>query len=536
MICFPAANRFNRPHEAEGLTLRSVPPPTFANGEQRAGSPRPDAGTLAVVEATHFVREHALKLVAISLAVLAPCYWHRRIEAGDLGSHLYNAWLAQLIERGQVHGLVIVSQWTNVLFDFVLSGLGKFLSMHVVEKIAVSAAVMIFFWGTFSLVGAATRRAPWHVVPLIAMVTYGWTFQMGLFNYYISLGLSFLGIALFWRGKWFERLLAFALAPFILLAHPLGLAWMVAAALYIAIAEVIPRRYQGFWLLLAAAVLFFVHFYLQHHFVLDAQENPLYFFTGGDQFVLFGPRYKIPQAGFLIFVFAAILVDMIQRRGERNLWNAYRIPLELYIIIELGVILLPEGIRFPGHPTGLALLTERVTSVSAALLCCLLGAMRPRRWHWIAGSAIAAFFFVFLYQDTGTLNRMEAQAEKLVRTLPPNQRILATIKPPPGSRVLIQHMIDRACIGHCFSYGNYEPTCGMFRIRALPGNPYSMTDFDSATDMEDGVYEVAAEDLPAYQVYQCSVRGTDLCIRPLEEGEPNDRLGIHPPSPHPRDE
>jgi len=34
--------------------------------------------------------------------------------------------------------------------------------------------------------------------------------------------------------------------------------------------------------------------------------------------------------------------------------------------------------------------------------------------------------------------------------------------------------------------------------------------------------------LPAYQVYQCSQDGKRLCIRPLEAGEMNDRLGVHP--------
>jgi hypothetical protein len=46
--------------------------------------------------------------------------------------------------------------------------------------------------------------------------------------------------------------------------------------------------------------------------------------------------------------------------------------------------------------------------------------------------------------------------------------------------------------------------------------------------MENGTYEVQPEDLPAYQIYQCSPSGTDLCIRPLEAGEENDRLGVHP--------
>jgi hypothetical protein len=55
-----------------------------------------------------------------------------------------------------------------------------------------------------------------------------------------------------------------------------------------------------------------------------------------------------------------------------------------------------------------------------------------------------------------------------------------------------------------------------------------MSSYDPVPDMENGTYEVQPEDLPAYQIYQCSPSGTDLCIRPLEAGEENDRLGVHP--------
>ena len=461
--------------------------------------------------------------------ILAPCYWHRRIEAGDLGSHLYNVWLAQLIERGQTPGLAISPLWTNVLFDHLLAGLATISAIHAAEKIAVSLAVLIFFWGAFALAAAGVRRAPWFIVPLLAMVTYGWTFEMGFFNYYISLGLSFFSLALFWRGNRFERFLAFVPAPLMMLAHPLGLIWLAGAALYIALAEVVPRRTQILVSLAAAAGVALLHFYLQRHFIADVEENPLYIFTGADQFLLFGARYKIVQTAVLIFIPASILWDVIRRRREPGVWTAYAIPLQLYLLVELGVILLPDGIRFPGHPAALALLTERITSISAVLLCCLLAAMKPRKWHLAGLSAIAAVFFSFLYQDAAILNRMEAQAERLVARLPPGQRVLGTIKPPASSRVLIQHILDRACIGHCFSYGNYEPTTGMFHVQALPGNSYNMTDGDSTASMEDGSYEVQARDLPAFQIYQCSAAGTDLCIRPLEEGEDNDRLGIHPP-------
>jgi hypothetical protein len=511
------------------LTLPSAPAGTPTTSETAARLLPDDAAGSALAQAAVFIRQHWMKLLAISVLVLAPCFWHRRIEAGDLGSHLYNVWLAHLIERGQVPGLVIAPIWTNILFDHMVAGLAKILTMHAAEKITVSFSVLIFFWGAFALAAAAARRAPWFITPLIAMVSYGWTFEMGFLNYYIALGLSFLSLALFWRGNRFERLLAFAPAPLIVLAHPLGLVWLVGAALYIAVAEAVPRRWHVLLFFAAATGVFLIHIYLERQFVVDAEENPLSLFTGADQFLLFGARYRIVQMGVLIFIPAAILWDAISRRREQGVRAAYAIPLQLYLLVELGAVLLPDGIRFAGVPAALALLTERITSISAVLLCCLLSIAKPRRWHLAGLSAIAAVFFCFLYRDTAALNRMEAQVERLVGTLPPGQRVLGTIKPPSGSRILIQHMLDRACIGRCFSYGNYEPTTGMFRVRALPGNSYNMTDGDSTALMEDGNYEVRARDLPAFQVYQCNLVGTELCIRPLEEGEDNDSTGIHPP-------
>ncbi len=72
---------------------------------------------------------------------------------------------------------------------------------------------------------------------------------------------------------------------------------------------------------------------------------------------------------------------------------------------------------------------------------------------------------------------MEAQVVQLVKKLAPNQRVLATIEPFPGSRILNQHIIDRACIERCFSYGNYEPGSRVFRVRATPGNPYVLDSY-----------------------------------------------------------
>jgi hypothetical protein len=479
-------------------------------------------------ESAQFVHEHRLRLLAISSLVLVPCFWHRETVSSDLGSHLYNAWLAQLIRHGQAPGLWLSHQRTNILFDLLLSGFGSIVGLRAGEKIAVSIAVLIFFWGIFALVAAATRRAPWFLLPCIALFTYGWTFHLGFFNYYLSLGLAFFSLAIFWRGRRWEWLVASAIALVALVAHPLGFAWLVAAAAYVLIADMAPKaRYQLLLFVAGCASLFALHHYLWGHYNVYAGTGPPYVYSGADQLLLFGPRYGIPEMALVAFVLIALSVDVIRRR-DRNPWQYFAIPLQLYVLVELSVQLLPGGIHFPPPTATLALLTERLTSVSAALICCLLGAMQPRKWHLAGFAAIAVVFFSFLYQDTAKVNSMEQQVVKLVSTLPPNQRVMATILPPPGSRVLLQHIVDRACIGRCFSYGNYEPSTGLFRVRALPGNPYVLSDYYLAVDMENGEYRVQPKDLPAYQIYQCSLSGMELCIRPLQAGEDNDRLGVHP--------
>ncbi len=465
--------------------------------------------------------------MCVSAIVLGPCFWHRHIAAADLGSHLYNAWLVELIRRGHAPGLWIAHQWTNVLFDYLLSGLGAVFGWGAAEKLAVSLAVLVFFWGMFALVSAAARRAPWFLAPLLAVFAYGYTFEEGFFNYYMALGLSFFGVAILWRGRGWERLAALALAPLVVLAHPLGIVWLAGAGAYVAIAEAAPRR-QALLFLAGVASLFAAHYYLWHHFAVDQNEFAVYWLNGGDQLLLFGERYAIPECALAVFAAAAWTMDVIGRRREPGLWRSYAIPLELYILVELAVPLLPTGIYITKHTAEIALLSERLTLVSAALVCCLLGAMRPRKWHLAFALGIAVVFFSFLYRDTGTINKMEAQIERLVAPLPPGQRVLATILPLDNWRVTIQHIVEMACIGHCYSYGNYEPGAGVFRVRALAGNRYVMSSYDDAVSMENGEYTVKAEDLPAYQIYQCSASGEELCMRPLAESEENDRLGVHP--------
>src|SRR5579864_591133 len=221
--------------------------------EEPRNRPAPRDSELALIRALRFVRSRWLVLTTISVVVLLPCFWHKHIEAGDLASHTYNAWLAQLIERGQAPGLYLAPRWTNILVDVALLRLGNIIGFAAAEKIVVSACVLIFFWGTFALIAAASRQPPWFLVPAVAMITFGWTFQMGFMNYYLSLGLGFCAAALFWRGRSADYIAVAVLMVFAWMAHPMGFLCIVAAVAYIKLAESLRGRRR--WLLLSSAFL-----------------------------------------------------------------------------------------------------------------------------------------------------------------------------------------------------------------------------------------------------------------------------------------
>ena len=176
-------------------------------------------------------REIALACL-VSFAILIPCVWHRHIQAGDLASHLYNAWLAQLVGEGKAPGVCLVWQYKNVLFDLMLLHLGKMFGFAAAEKVAVGLCVLVFFWGVFTLATVEAGRRAWYLVPGLAMLTYGYVFTMGFMNYYLSLGLACFALAALWRGNPRGVVIAIVLAPVVMLAHPLGCLWLLAAGAY----------------------------------------------------------------------------------------------------------------------------------------------------------------------------------------------------------------------------------------------------------------------------------------------------------------
>ena len=469
------------------------------------------------------IRTHKWAILLASTLVVVPCFWHRHIEAGDLGSHVYNAWLAQLIDKGQAPGLYFARQWNNVLFDWVLLHAANSAGFAAAEKIVVSVCVLIFFWGVFALMAAASGRAPWLLSPCVAMLAYGYSFSMGFLNYYLSLGIACFSLALLWRGRGAERLAGLLLVPIVLLAHPLGTVWLLATAAYVAISTKLPK-WWGLALPAAAAAAFFgLKWYLAHRvtFPVDWPQEPFCYFNGADQLVLYGARYATLEYIALGLGALCVAVEALRKKGDRSEWKSMRTPFELYVVALCATAFLPENVQPPTYAGWIGLLVSRLTTITATLGLSVLSCLKPRKWHFLGFGACAAAFFVFLYQDTATLSRMESDVGQMVDHLSFGTRVISTISAPEDWRVqFIGHLVDRACIGRCFSYGNYEPSSRQFRIRARPGSPVVTASADDAEDMAAGEYEVQDEDLPLKVIYQCSSTDpTKLCLGDLASGQ-----------------
>jgi hypothetical protein len=221
-----------------------------------------------------------------------------------------------------------------------------------------------------------------------------------------------------------------------------------------------------------------------------------------------------------VFGLACLIVDVFAQRREHLTLKQYSLPLQLYIIAIMGVSILPGSIQLPQFTSPATLLTQRFSSIAAILACCVLGVMKPRKWHLIGFASIAVIYFSFLFMDTSTLVRIERQAERLVSTLPLGARVTSATWISSDVPLLSNHIVDRACISRCFSYSNYEPSSGQFRVRALPGNRIVASSAATSMAMQLGSYTVLAEDLPLFQIFFCHRNSTELCMRELPVGPP----------------
>jgi hypothetical protein len=464
----------------------------------------------------HFREWIAIPL--FSVALLIPCFWQSRIQAADLSSHVYNAWLASQVRQGAAPGLWIEPQSTNVLFDLFLEWLFTRVGPNFAQRIAVSVSVLVFGWGAILFIFRAGGRNWWFAFPCVAMLAYSFIFHMGFFNFYLSLGLCLWYLGVFWGRSWQIRALAMPLLIIAWVAHPFPVVWALGTAVYLAFADYVQPRRRFLLMACGVAALILLRYIISQRYPYSWSVDQLTFITGANQIALFGLKY-VPLFACLLLIWALLLRDVIKHLGAAHLFAT--IPFQLWLLNAAAVALIPDRLLLPGFGRPLGYIAQRLSLSSGLLMCAVLAAVPMTRATKVALASVAILFFALLYTDDRELNRLEDRMDLVVNQLPRGQRVVTYLHDQSLRSLVIYHNLDRACIGHCYSYANYEPSSKQFRVHAGPGNGIVLDKYADVDAVAAGSYVVQPRDLPLYLIYPCGVDFHDVCSHPLGAGEIN---------------
>ena len=361
------------------------------------------------------------------------------------------------------------------------------------QRISVSLAVLVFAWGAFAFVSTVAGRRAWHMLPMIAMLAYGWVFHMGFFSFYLSLGLCFWALFLCWEGQPRRMAAAVPILAAAWLAHALPVAWTASVLVYLWLARrVLPRAHlllaSGSALAIGLLRIAIKTWMATRWFPVQITKA-----TGLDQVAVFDDKYWVVVIGLLVIGICKIDWSKI----HDLLTNVLS---QVSLLTAFGIFILPNSVLLPGYQHFLAFISERMSLALAICLCGLLAAAPARPWHRYAVALAAIVFFAFLYRDEAALNSVEDRIARLVSQLPPGQRVISAIDAADLRINPLTHMIDRVCIGRCYSYANYEPSTAQFRIRTAADNAIVASTYLSAWELQTGSYLPRERDLPLYEV------------------------------------
>ena len=359
--------------------------------------------------------------VLVSLLLLAPCHWQPNLEGGDISSHLYSSWLARLIESGRAQGLEAIHQTTNLLFDLILNGLLKLVGAEAAQRISVSLVVLTFVWGAFAFISAVSGRRAWHLMPVIAMLAYGWVFHMGFFNFYLSLGLCFWVLALAWEWKPWRLAAAAPILALAYLAHALPVVWTAGLLAYLYLAGRTAPRTRAWMIAVSLPAMVLLRALVDRSFIAEWSLQRIFMTSGTDKSWVFDAKYSVVLVGVLL-VWGTMFLELVHHWGMRRLVSS--IPFQVCVIGAAGVFVLPVALVIPGFHHALAYVAERMALGVGVCVCALLGAARPRMLERYALMVVALIFFGFLYRDERAMNALEDRMQGAVTQSAPGHRVV----------------------------------------------------------------------------------------------------------------
>jgi len=376
--------------------------------------------------------------------------------------------------------------------------------------------VLIFFWGAFALVSATSKPPPWFLVPCLAMLTYGWVFYIGFFNFYLATGLSLWAVALSLKRGVIPHVIAALLLVVAYPAHAIPPVWAACVMVYTLVAQRLSWRGRLVFFVVVLCGIAGVGHWLTTRYPTYSTSLQALEASAIDQVWVFGLKYLAVSIG-LAFLWGFLLLGVSYSKGIREMIGD--IPFQLCILMAFSIFLFPTRIELPQYKMALTFVTERMTLLQGVLICAFLASAKPPKWLAAAFIPLALIYFAFLYADTAALNKMELRMEALTASLSPNDRVFSSFRYSDSKVGLLDHTLDRVCLGRCLSFGNYEPVSAAFRVRVTAPNPIAVASIADYAGLRDGGYIVKQSDLPLYQIVLCDENARDLCLKRLEAGD-----------------
>jgi hypothetical protein len=256
-------------------------------------------------------------------------------------------------------------------------------------------------------------------------------------------------------------------------------------------------------------------FLLGKFFMTHRDPDQFVAMTGADQVWIYGRRY-IGVVAAVLATWALCFQRVLDTRGVERTFLDVRF--QLCALNAAAVVLLPGAMLLPGFRSPLDFVAERMSLAGAVLFCALVASVRLPKALVGAMAAIAVAFFGLSYADERALNRVESEMERAVANLPPRQRVVSALADPDSRVNPLAHLVDRICLGRCFSYANYEPATAQFRVRANQQNQFVVSDYGESYRMQTGGYTVRERDLPLFSIGLCEPGRPQICVAPLRAG------------------
>ncbi|HVR99856.1 MAG TPA: hypothetical protein VMW27_24745 [Thermoanaerobaculia bacterium] len=147
--------------------------------------------------------------VGLALLYLLPIWVVRFVPTTDGPCHLYNSWILRQLLTGEAppvieqHYEVNPRPFPNWSGQAMMALLLGAVPPAAAEKIVASSCVLLFLLGLRYLAGSVDPARGWFAF-LGFPLAYNWTFQMGFYNFALSLGLFLFAVGFWWRRR--ERL------------------------------------------------------------------------------------------------------------------------------------------------------------------------------------------------------------------------------------------------------------------------------------------------------------------------------------------